>query len=52
VAGDDVHIKPTWNMLLDIPNPPEFNSVTINGRLTFKEDMGDVNFKAHNIWVQ
>jgi bifunctional DNA-binding transcriptional regulator/antitoxin component of YhaV-PrlF toxin-antitoxin module len=26
-------------MLLDIPNPPEFNSVLINGRLTIPEKM-------------
>jgi hypothetical protein len=51
-AGDDVHIAPTWNMLLDIADPPEFNNVMINGRLTFADDAGDVTFKAHSIWVQ
>jgi hypothetical protein len=51
-AGDDVHIEPTWNMVLDIPDPPEFNSVLINGRLSFERGMGPVTFRAHNIWVQ
>jgi hypothetical protein len=50
--GDDVVIKATWNMLLDEQNVGPFNSVTINGRLTFKEDIGDITFKSHNIWVQ
>jgi hypothetical protein len=50
-AWDSVEIKPTWNMLLDIPNPPPLTSLTINGRLTFK-DGKDVTLKAKNIWVQ
>ena len=49
--GEDVEISGTWNMLLDIATPPKFNSVTINGRLTFKEDIGDIEFQAKNIWV-
>jgi hypothetical protein len=53
-AGDSVEIKATWNMLLDIPNPPPLASLTINGRLTFKDhqDVGDVTLRAKNIWVQ
>jgi hypothetical protein len=50
-AGDDVVIEPTWNMLLDITNPPLLNSLTINGRLTFKPDIGDITFRAKNVWV-
>jgi hypothetical protein len=50
--GDDVEITGTWNMLLDIANPPQFNSVTINGRLTFSPEIGDIEFRAKNIWVQ
>jgi hypothetical protein len=38
-------------MLMDIP-VPELNSVVINGRLTISPDLGDVEFKARNIWVQ
>jgi hypothetical protein len=36
--GADVHIKPTWNMLLnvnDVMGLPDIGSLTINGRLTF-----------------
>jgi hypothetical protein len=50
-AGDDVVIEPTWNMLLDITDPPLINSLTINGRLTFKPDIGDITFRAKNVWV-
>jgi hypothetical protein len=52
--GDDVEIKATWNMLLDVADPPLINSLTINGRLTFKNDndLGDITFRAKNIWVQ
>jgi hypothetical protein len=49
-AGDDVEIEATWNMRLDVPNPPALNSLTINGRLTF--DDKDITLQAHTIWVQ
>lgn len=35
VAGDDVVIPEGANMLLDF-SPPVFNTITINGRLTFE----------------
>jgi hypothetical protein len=48
--GDDVEIKATWNMLLDVANPPKFKSLRINGRVTFADK--DITLQAHNIWVQ
>ena len=42
MEGDDVVIQPEWNMLLDITDPPKFNSITIYGRLTFKTEIGDI----------
>jgi cell migration-inducing and hyaluronan-binding protein len=50
-AGESVEIEATWNMLLDIPNPPALDSLVINGRLTFQDEM-DITLKAKNIWVQ
>ena len=39
-------------MLLNINEPPQFNSIVIDGRLTFKTDIGDITLKAHTIWVR
>jgi hypothetical protein len=39
-------------MLLNIADPPQFNSIVIDGRLTFKTDIGDITLKAHTIWVR
>lgn len=50
--GEDVYIAPSWNMLLNIADPPQFNSIVIDGRLTFKTDIGDITLKAHTIWVR
>ena len=49
--GADVVIEPSWNMLLDIVDPPKLNSLTINGRLTFKPDVGDIVLQSKTIWV-
>ena len=53
--GADVEIKPTWNMVLDVPDPPLLNSLKINGRLSFLQDDTrpmDITLQARNIWVQ
>jgi hypothetical protein len=39
-------------MLLDVTSPALINSLTINGRLTFSPEVGDITLRAKNIWVQ
>lgn len=46
--GEDVIIKNTWNMVLDIEETPEFRLVSILGRLTFSDEM-DVHLHAKHI---
>jgi len=36
--GDEVEILSTWNMVYDIGESPIYESLFINGRLTFKDD--------------
>lgn len=38
--GEDVVIKPGINMLYDITNSPLLNSLEVNGRLSFKNEVG------------
>ena len=42
-----------WNMILDLNETPHFKSLTINGRLTFKnaEDF-DIHLKTNHIFVR
>jgi hypothetical protein len=39
-------------MLLDINETPALADITIDGRLTFKTDIGDITLKATTIWVR
>ena len=53
VEGDDVEIESTWNMVLDIADPPRLNSLAVNGRLTFLNQEGlDIKLSAGNIFVR
>jgi hypothetical protein len=51
VEGDEVHIEPGWNMILDIENTPILKMIRINGRLTFKDDM-NITLNAKHIFVR
>ena len=50
--GDDVYIASSWNMVLDLQETPAFNKIVIDGRLSFKTDIGDITIKAKTIWVK
>ena len=59
IEGDDVEIRPGWNMVYDIEESPILELVTINGRLTFQqkdesENLEDINLhlKAHHIFIR
>lgn len=52
VAGADVVIQSTWNMVLDITDPPVFRSIEINGRLTIQNDGKTYNLQAYLIYVR
>jgi hypothetical protein len=39
-------------MVLNINETPELGDITIDGRLTFKTDIGDITLKATTIWVK
>ena len=39
-------------MLLNLNETPELGDITIDGRLTFKTDIGDITLKATTIWVK
>ena len=51
--GDDVEIPSGWDMVLDIEETPVLNSLTINGRFSFRQ-YGDLNIhlKARQIFVR
>lgn len=54
VEGDDVEIMSGWNMLLDLNETPKFNTLTINGRLSFiqKSEQFDIHLMAERIFVR
>jgi len=52
VDGDDVEIESGWNMLLDLEETPNLNSLTINGRLSFINNGTNIHIKSRNIWVR
>ena len=54
VDGDDVEIMSGWNMLLDIPETPKLNSLSINGRLSFiqREETPSIHVFTNNIFVR
>ena len=57
--GDDVEVKPGWNMIFDLEESPIFELLAINGRLTFQQenvtanltDM-DLHLHAHHIFIR
>lgn len=51
VAGEDVLIEPGWNMVYDVAESPILNTVTVNGRLSFKNDT-DLHLKANHIYIR
>lgn len=51
VEGEDVEIESGWNMVLDVAITPLVNILTINGRLSFKEDT-DLQLNANYIFVR
>jgi parallel beta-helix repeat protein len=52
VEGDEVVIQSTWNMLLDVTDPPVFKSIEINGRLTIQNDGSTYNLQSYLIYVR
>lgn len=52
VDGDDVEIMSGWNMVLDLAETPNLNSLTINGRLQFMQNGTDVHLKSRQIFVR
>lgn len=55
VEGDEVEIKPTWWVELDLAETPKLKSLQINGRLTFKNDKANlplIKLRSHQIFVR
>jgi hypothetical protein len=56
VEGNDVEVMSGWDMIFDLnDSSPIYNRVTINGRLTFKNDSTNndtMHLKAHHIFVR
>jgi hypothetical protein len=51
VEGDDVHIESGWNMILDIEETPIFESLRINGVLSFGNDT-DIHLRTKYIFIR
>lgn len=51
VAGQDVEIEYTWNMVYDLPDSPVFKVITVNGLLTFLNST-DTHLRAKHIFVR
>jgi hypothetical protein len=51
VEGDDVEIKSGKNFFLDLDETPILNSLTINGRLTFRTG-GNRHLRAKQIFIR
>lgn len=51
LADEAVEIEPGWNMVFDMPESPIVKVLTINGRLSFKNDT-DLELKAKHIFVR
>ena len=50
--GDDVEVPSGWNLVLDLEETPVFNSLTINGRLSFAQNGMDVHLRSKYIFVR
>lgn len=49
--GEDVLIKPQWNMVLDIAETPVIRLLKVYGRLTFSDEM-DVHLHAKHVTIR
>ena len=52
--GDDVVIEPTWWVELDLAETPKLKSLTVHGRLSFKDDpnnLPSIKLRSHIIYV-
>jgi len=49
--GDTVEIMSGWKMILDIEEPPKFQTIHVNGILIFSDEI-DIHLQAVNIWVR
>jgi len=52
IEGEDVIIESTWNMVLDVNDPPVLRSLEINGRLTIKNDGETYNLQSYLVYVR
>ena len=50
--GDDVEVPSGWNLVLDLDETPIFNSLTINGRLSFIQNGTNVHLRSKYIFVR
>ena len=50
--GDDVEVPSGWNLVLDLEETPIFNSLTINGRLSFIQNGQNVHLRSKYIFVR
>lgn len=52
VANETIEIKPGVNMLYDVAESPIYTMITINGRLTFEDNVKDLHLRAKYIFVK
>jgi len=53
IEGESFKIPPSWNMVLDIPETPEFNLIEVNGCLGFKNEADkNLHLKARKILIR
>ena len=50
--GDDVEVPSGWNLVLDLEETPVFNSLTVNGRLSFIQNGMNVHLRSKYIFVR
>jgi len=51
VANDTVEIKPGWNMVFDVAESPIIKQITVNGRLSFKNDT-DLHLRTKQLFIR
>lgn len=51
LPGEDVHIEPGMNVILDIETP-QLNLLTINGKLSFLDGVDPIHLHAKQIYVR
>lgn len=56
IAGEDVEVMSGWDMVFDLnDSSPYYNRITINGKLTFKNDSTNndtIHLKANHIFIR